>query len=98
MAWNSLVQRLLFGEPEGSKTQAKDRLKTTLACDRLGFSPEQMAALRKDVLDAINRHVTIDTDRVKIDILQQRARPEMVINAPVRRVRPRMDAHKQPAG
>ncbi len=81
MAWGALVQRF-FGT-KGSKDEAKGRLQIVLAYDRLGLSADQMEALRKDIMETINRHVAIDTSRVKIDFLQQHPAAVM-IEAPVR--------------
>lgn len=81
MSWGALVQRF-FGN-KGSKDEAKGRLQIVLAYDRLGLSADQMEALRKDIMETISRHVAIDTDRVKIDFLQQHPAAVM-IEAPVR--------------
>ena len=78
MSWGGIVQRF-FGT-RGSKDEAKGRLQIVLAYDRLGLSADQMEALRKDIMETISRHVAIDTDRVKIDFLQQ----NVMIEAPVR--------------
>jgi cell division topological specificity factor len=85
MSWGTIVQKF-FGT-RGSKDEAKGRLQIVLAYDRLGLSAEQMEALRKDILEAISRHVSIDVDRVKVDFLHQQNPAEVVINAPVRRTR-----------
>jgi cell division topological specificity factor len=89
MMWENLVQRFLGAK--GSKDEAKDRLKIALMFDRLGMSAEQMAALRKDILVTISRHVEIDPERVKIDFHNDRTRTALFINAPVRRIKPRAD-------
>jgi cell division topological specificity factor len=81
MTLSEIVQRF-FG-PKGSKDEAKGRLQIVLAYDRLGLSADQMEALRKDIMETISRHVAIDTDRVKIDFLQQHPAAVM-IEAPVR--------------
>ena len=95
MSLGTLVQRF-FGA-KGSKDEAKGRLQVVLAYDRLGLSFEQMEALRKDIMEAISRHISIDADRVKIDFLHQQNPAEMVINAPVRRARrPADEQPKQP--
>jgi|GEM_PF-3431344 len=91
MSWGALVQKF-FGA-KGSKDEAKGRLQIVLAYERLGLSAEQLEALRKDIMETINRHVSIDTDRVKIDFLQQY--PTMVtVEAPVRPKRSRTDGGK----
>ena len=73
MSWGGIVQRF-FGT-KGSKDEAKGRLQIVLAYDRLGLSADHM--------ETISRHVAIDTDRVKIDFLQQHPAAVM-IEAPVR--------------
>jgi len=85
MSWGTIVQKF-FGV-KGSKDEAKGRLQIVLAYDRLGLSAEQMEALRKDILEAISRHISIDVERVKVDFLHQQNPAEVVINAPVRRMR-----------
>jgi septum formation topological specificity factor MinE len=52
-----------------------------------------MEALRKDIMETISRHVAIDTDRVKIDFLQQHPAAVM-IEAPVRAKRVNNDEGK----
>ncbi|NOT53703.1 MAG: cell division topological specificity factor MinE [Deltaproteobacteria bacterium] len=92
MSWDTLVQRF-FGA-KGSKDEAKGRLQIVLAYDRLGLSTEQMDALRKDILEAISRHIAIDVDRVKVDFQHQQNPAEVVINAPVRRIRKPIEESK----
>jgi septum formation topological specificity factor MinE len=68
-----------------------------LVLDRLGLSSEQIEALRKDILGTISRHIAIDSERVKIDFVHQHTPAEVVINAPVRRIRQAAEPPKQPA-
>ena len=101
MSWGTIVQKF-FGV-KGSKDEAKGRLQIVLAYDRLGLSAEQMEALRKDILEAIGRHISIDVDRVKVDFQHKQNPAEVVINAPVRRTRrpaeePKSSVAKQSVG
>ncbi len=96
MAWGTFVQKLFGGK--GSAVLARDRLQVVVMYDRLGLSADQMEALRKDILETISRHIPIDSDRVKIDFLHNHTPAEVVINAPVRRVRPSIEPQKQQAG
>ena len=96
MTWNTFVQKL-FGN-KGSAVLAKDRLQVVVMYDRLGLSPDQMEALRKDILETIGRHIAIDSDRVKIDFLHTHTPAEVVINAPVRRGRTPGQTPKQQTG
>ena len=83
MALSRLIQRFLGNG--GSREQARHRLLTVLVSDRLGLSPEQMEALRQDVLATIGRHLPIDSDNVSIDFVHRNNPAEVVINAPMRR-------------
>ena len=82
MALSRLIQRLLGNS--GSKAQAKHRLLTVLVSDRLGLSPEQMQALRRDILATIGRHLPVDSENVRIDFVHENTPAEVVINAPMR--------------
>lgn len=82
MALNRFIRRLLGSG--GSKEQAKHRLLTVLVSDRLGLSPEQMQALRQDILATIGRHLPVDSDNVRIDFVHENNPAEVVINAPMR--------------
>ncbi len=82
MALNRFIRRLLGSS--GSKEQAKHRLLTVLVSDRLGLSPEQMQALRQDILATISRHLPVDSDNVRIDFVHENNPAEVVINAPMR--------------
>ena len=91
MVW-TLMQRL-FGA-KGNKGEAKNRLQVVLVYDRLGLSAEQMDALRKDIMETISRHISIDPEGVKIDFQHEHSPAEVVINAPVKR-RGGSEAQKQ---
>jgi cell division topological specificity factor len=82
MAWTFVRQ--LFGV-KGNKGEAKNRLQVVLVYDRLGLTGEQMDALRKDIMETISRHISIDPEGVKIDFLHEHSPAEVVINAPVKR-------------
>ena len=82
MALNRFIQRLLGSS--GSKEQAKHRLLTVLVSDRLGLSPEQMQALRQDILATIGRHLPVDSDKIRSDFVHENNPAEVVINAPMR--------------
>jgi len=96
MAWGTFVQKL-FGN-KGSAGLAKDRLKVVVMYDRLGLSAEQLDALRKDILETISRHISVDSDRVTIDFHHNHTPAEVAIIAPVRRSRTPGGPEKHQAG
>jgi cell division topological specificity factor MinE len=96
MAWGTFVQKW-FGS-KGSAGLAKDRLQVVVLYDRLGLSADQLEALRKDILETISRHISIDSDRVTIDFWHNHTPAEVRITAPVRRSRATSEPQKQQAG
>ncbi len=91
MAWTFVRQ--LFGV-KGSKGEAKNRLQVVLVYDRLGLTGEQMEALRKDIMETISRHISIDPEGVKIDFQHEHSPTQLHIDAPVKR-RAGAEAQKQ---
>lgn len=82
MAWTFVRQ--LFGV-KGSKGEAKSRLQVVLVYDRLGLTGEQLDALRKDIMETISRHISIDPEGMKIDFLHEHSPAQIHIDAPVKR-------------
>lgn len=82
MAWETLQR--WFGV-KGSKGEAKNRLQVVLVYDRLGLTADQMDALRKDIMETISRHISIDPEGMKIDFLHEHSPAQVRIDAPVKR-------------
>lgn len=59
----------LFGvkEPQSSSV-AKERLQLVLIHDRANLTPEQVAAMKDEILEVISRYVDFDRESVKIDL------------------------------
>lgn len=51
-----------------SAEQAKDRLQIIIAQQRRENSPDFLPLLRKDIIEAIAKHMKIDIDAVKVDL------------------------------
>ena len=92
MTW-TLMQRLF--RAKGNKSEAKNRLQIVLFYDRLGLSAEQVEALRKDIMETINRHIAIDLEGVKIDFQSESSPAVFKVSAPVIRGRAATETPKQ---
>ena len=59
----------LFGSKKPSSgSTAKERLQLVLVHDRSNLSPEQVAALKDEILEVIARYVDFDRENVVIDL------------------------------
>ena len=87
------VQQFFGGS--GSKADAKNRLLLVLQDDRLGLTAEKKEALRKDILEAIRKHLDIDADGFNMEFVSGSAEQnEMHVSAPVQGGRVAVNASK----
>ncbi len=76
------VQQFFVGN--GSKEDAKSRLLLVLQDDRMGLTAEKKEALRKDILEAIRKHLDIDADGFNMEFVSSASdQNEMHVSAPV---------------
>ncbi len=66
------------GRSRGSAQEAKERLQFILFHDRIDLPPEQLEAMKKEILQVISKYVSIEQDRVDI-ALQQRQRDSLIV-------------------
>lgn len=77
------LERMFGREPkETSATMAKSRLQFVLVHDRINLEPEQMEAMKAEILAVISKYVSVDSDRVDI-ALQQRDRNNNMLVAEI---------------
>lgn len=76
-----------------SGDQAKDRLKLLLVSDRSHCSPEMMESLKNDILQVIEKYMTIDTNGLDIQMTQTQSEgsngtvPALIANIPIKEVK-----------
>ena len=63
---------------------AKERLKLVLVHDRSGLSPQQLDALKDEILKIIARYVDIDHEHVEINLTQNQRESRLQANIPIR--------------
>ena len=66
-----------------SAESAKERLQLVLIHDRSGLSPGKLDALKDEIIDAISRHVEIDSEGVEINITKEREQQRLVADIPL---------------
>lgn len=69
---------------KASGNVAKERLKLVLVHDRSGLSPQQLDALKDELLQVIARYVDVDHDGVEISLAQQERENRLQADIPIR--------------
>lgn len=78
----SIFDRLMGrASSRGSRTTAKERLQFVLVHDRMNLPPDQLEAMKREILQVISKYVAVDRNNVDI-ALQQRDR-ESVLRAEI---------------
>lgn len=69
-----------------SATRAKERLQLVLVHDRTDLTPEQLTALKDDLLKAISRYIDIDPEAVRFGLERDGRSQRLVADIPLRNV------------
>lgn len=69
-----------------SAESAKERLQLVLVHDRTDLTPEQLNALKDDLLKAISRYIDIDPEAVQIGLERDGRSQRLVADIPLRSV------------
>lgn len=76
---SSFFERMLGrSAPKGSSSKAKERLQFVLVHDRINLPPEQLDAMKQEILAVISKYVRVDDKKVDI-ALQQRDRDSLLV-------------------
>jgi cell division topological specificity factor len=54
----------------GSANRAKERLQVVLVHDRINIAPEQLDAMKREILEVISKYVNVSSDHVDIALHQ----------------------------
>ena len=81
----SFLQRVL-GVNQGSKNEAKQRLKVLLIHDQVNLTQAQLEQMREEVVAVIRKYVEIDDSGVDFKLDRGESGVELAASVPVRRV------------
>jgi cell division topological specificity factor len=84
----AFLQRVLGGK-QGSKNEAKQRLKVLLIHDQVDLTQAQMEQMREEVVAVIRKYVEIDDSGVDFKLDRGESGVELAASVPVRRVHAR---------
>ena len=71
---------------ERSKDTARKRLRLILVLDRIGMAPEQMEAMKRDIIEVVSRYLIVEEESIELEIRRSDTSLILVSNIPVRDV------------
>ena len=77
----------LFGGSDGSKKQAKERLRLVLVHDRASLSPGLLEALKEDLIQVITKYLEIDEEGLEVNLDKSDDSVALIANIPVKNVK-----------
>ena len=80
------IQDVVRGPRNGSKNDAKQRLKVLLIHDQVNITPAQMDLMREEIMAIVAKYVEIDDENISFSLNREEDHVALVSNFPVRRV------------
>lgn len=80
---STIFERILGGRKPPSSQVAKERLQLVLVHDRSNLTPEQVAAMKDEILEVIARYVDYDREKVTIDLTSENRENILVAEIPI---------------
>ena len=68
--------------PKGSGSKAKERLQFVLVHDRINLPPEQLDAMKQEILAVISKYVRVDANNVDIGLEHRDSDSVLVADIP----------------
>lgn len=85
----NILERLFKGREQASGSVAKERLQLVLVHDRSDLTPEQVRAMKDEILEVISRYVEFDRDLVSIALVNEKRESLLHAEIPIQRAAPR---------
>jgi len=70
------------GPKSGTGSKAKERLQFILVHDRINLPPEQLEAMKQEILQVISKYVSVDAKNVDIALQNRERSPAIVAEIP----------------
>lgn len=80
---SSFLSRLFSGKQPSSRDIARERLQLVLVHDRSNLTPEQVKAMKDEILEVIARYVEFDREAVQIELASQERESVLMAEIPI---------------
>ena len=76
----------IFNKEQGSKEEAKARLKFLLVHDQVDLTPAQIESMNTEIMEVISRYVDVDRSGADFRLQKEASGVALISNIPVTRV------------
>ena len=67
-----------------SKSVAKERLQFVLVQDRVKLTPDEMDAMRDELIDVLSKYIDVDSQKIEMDVKREDDMTALVANFPLK--------------
>ncbi|MGM0547830.1 MAG: cell division topological specificity factor MinE [Bacillota bacterium] len=74
----------LKSDDKQSKSVAKERLQFVLVQDRVKLTPEEMDAMRDELIEVLSKYIDVDSQKIEMDVKREDDMTALVANFPLK--------------
>nr|WP_245528296.1 cell division topological specificity factor MinE [Halanaerobium praevalens] len=74
----------LKSDDKQSKNVAKERLQFVLVQDRVKLTPEEMDAMRDELIEVLSKYIDVDSQKIEMDVKREDDMTALVANFPLK--------------
>ena len=67
-----------------SKSVAKERLQFVLVQDRVKLTPDEMDAMRDELIEVLSKYIDVDSQKIEMDVKREDDMTALVANFPLK--------------
>jgi cell division topological specificity factor len=74
----------LKSDDKKSKSVAKERLQFVLVQDRVKLTPDEMDAMRDELIEVLSKYIDVDSQKIEMDVRREDDMTALVANFPLK--------------
>ncbi|WP_281244078.1 cell division topological specificity factor MinE [Halanaerobium salsuginis] len=74
----------LKSDDKKSKSVAKERLQFVLVQDRVKLTPDEMDAMRDELIEVLSKYIDVDSQKIEMDVKREDDMTALVANFPLK--------------
>ncbi|MFP4198241.1 MAG: cell division topological specificity factor MinE [Halanaerobium sp.] len=74
----------LKSDDKKSKSVAKERLQFVLVQDRVKLTPDEMDAMRDELIGVLSKYIDVDSQKIEMDVKREDDMTALVANFPLK--------------